>query len=124
MVGISRGSTAFAVVALGIFGLLSYIVSERQQELSIRMALGAQPAGVLWIVLRHGLLLAAVGSVAGVFAAFAAVRKIGSLVPEVAQPDAATLAVVSAVALTIALAACALPAWRASRIDPLEGLKE
>ena len=71
-------AAALSLAALGIFGLLSYIVSERQQELSIRMALGAQPAGVLWIVLRHGLLLAAVGSVAGVFAAFAAVRKIGS----------------------------------------------
>jgi putative ABC transport system permease protein len=117
-------ASALALAALGIYGLLSYAVTERQQELSIRMALGAQPGGVRWMVLRQGLLLAVIGSVVGVAAAYAVARQIASLLYGVSPGDPLALTAVASVALASAALACALPAWRASRIDPLTGLKE
>ena len=72
-------ASALALSALGIYGLLSYPVTERHQELSIRLALGARPGGVRWLVLRDGLLLSVIGSLAGVAAAYAAARQVASL---------------------------------------------
>lgn len=115
--------SALSLAALGIYGLLSYAVTERRQELSIRMALGARPAELLWMVLRQGLVLAVAGSSAGLAAAFVAGRKMGSLLYGVAPGDPLTLAGVGVLALSIAAAACALPAWRASRTNPLVGLR-
>jgi ABC-type antimicrobial peptide transport system permease subunit len=115
---------ALALAALGIYGLLSYAVTQRQQELSIRMALGAQRGGVLWLVLRQGLVLAGVGSVLGLAGAYAAARKVGSMLHGVAPGDPVTLATVGTLALLIAAIACALPAWRASRLNPLDGLRD
>jgi predicted permease len=117
-------ASALALAALGIYGLLSYAVTERQQEISIRMALGAQPGGVRWMVLRQGLTLAVIGSVVGVAAAYASARQIASLLYGVSPGDPVALTGVALVALLSATVACALPAWRASRIDPLTGLKE
>lgn len=115
---------ALALAALGIYGLLSYAVTQRQQELSIRMALGAQRGGVLWLVLRQGLVLAGVGSVLGLAGAYAAARKVGSMLHGVAPGDPVTLATVGTLALLTAAIACALPAWRASRLNPLDGLRD
>jgi hypothetical protein len=117
-------ASALSLAALGIYGLLSYAVTERRQELSIRMALGARPAGLLWMVMRQGLTLAVAGSVAGLVAAFVAAQKISNLLYGVAPGDPLTLAGVGTLALSIAAVACALPAWRASRTNPLAGLRE
>jgi putative ABC transport system permease protein len=116
--------SAVSLAALGIYGLLTYTVTERQQELSIRLALGARPAGVLLMVLRQGAGLAAAGTIAGVAIAYAAARNIGSLLYGVSPGDPIALGAGAAVAITVAMAACALPACRASRLNPLGGLKE
>jgi predicted permease len=123
LLAIFAGS-ALALAALGIYGLLSYAVAERQQEISIRMALGAQPGLVRWMVLRQGLSLAIIGSVVGVAAAYAAARQLASQLYGVSPGDPVALGAVAAVALASAMTACAFPAWRASRIDPIVGLKE
>ena len=117
-------ASALALSALGIYGLLSYAVTERRQELSIRLALGARPGGVRWLVLRDGLLLAVIGSLAGVAAAYAAARQVASLLYGVSPGDPVAFGSVVAVAIGTATAACAIPAWRASRVDPLAGLRE
>jgi putative ABC transport system permease protein len=115
---------ALALAALGIYGLLSYAVTERQQELSIRMALGAQRGGVLWLVLRQGIFLAIAGSAVGLVAAYVAARNIGSLLYGVTPGDPLTLTAVASVAIGIASVACVLPAWRASKLNPLDGLRD
>jgi putative ABC transport system permease protein len=114
---------ALALAALGIYGVLSYAVAERRQEISIRMALGAQPGGVLWLVMRQGLLLTIAGSVAGVLAAWLAARALATVLFGVAPGDPAALAGATVLALAVAVVACLLPAWRASRLDPLAALR-
>jgi putative ABC transport system permease protein len=119
------GFAAFALslAALGIYGVLSYAVAERRQEISIRMALGAQPGGVLWLVVRQGLLLTVAGSAAGVLGAWLAARTLAAVLFGVAPGDPAALVGATFLALVVALAACLLPAWRASRLDPLAALR-
>lgn len=117
-------ASAAALAALGIYGLLAYSVTERQQELSVRLALGAQRWGVMWMVLRQGLTLAVAGSAAGLACAWLAARQLTSLLHGVAPADPLTLTAVAALAMTVALVACTVPAWRAARINPLDGLRE
>ena len=117
-------ASALALAALGIYGVLSYAVTERQQELSIRMALGAQRNGVLWMVMRQGLVLEAIGCSIGTASAYAVARQIGAILYGVSPGDPATMTGVAGVALAIATIACAVPAYRASRLQPLEGLRE
>jgi putative ABC transport system permease protein len=114
---------ALALAALGIYGVLSYSVNQRQQELSVRMALGAQPRHVLWLVVRQALWLAGIGGALGACGAVAVGRVLSSLLYGVSSGDAAAFAAAIGLALVTALAACLLPARRAASLDPLAGLR-
>jgi putative ABC transport system permease protein len=114
---------ALGLAALGIYSVLSYAVSQRRQELSVRMALGAQPRDVLWLVVRQGLALAAIGGAAGAFGAFALGRTLSSLLYGVSAVDVTAFAVAIGLSLMTALVACFLPARRAAGLDPLQGLR-
>src|SRR5262245_14892043 len=114
---------ALGLAALGIYSVLSYAVSQRQQELSVRMALGAQPRDVLWLVVRQGLVLALVGGVVGGAGALALGRTLSSLLFGVSPVDLASFGAAIVLALVTAIATCLLPARRAASIDPLRGLR-
>ena len=115
---------ALLLAAIGTYGVLSYTVAERRREIGIRMALGADQSNVLGQVLRQGLILTTVGIVAGLAGAFALNRLIASLLFGVQPTDPATLIVVVATITAVAAIACWLPAWRASRVDPIVVLRE
>ncbi|MGZ3439700.1 MAG: ADOP family duplicated permease, partial [Polyangia bacterium] len=109
---------AFLLAAIGIYGLLSFAVSNRTQEIGVRMAVGATPGTILRMVLREGLVLAALGALLGLGAAWAAGRSLEALLVGVTPTDPATLAVAFALVLVMTLAGSLAPAWRASRLDP------
>jgi putative ABC transport system permease protein len=117
---------AFAALlaAVGIYGVLSYMVSQRTREIGIRMSLGASRGRVLGQVLAEGMRLAAIGLVIGVAGAIAAGRLMASLLHEVKPGDPTVLTGTTAVLALIALAACYLPARRAARLDPLSALRQ
>jgi putative ABC transport system permease protein len=120
--------TLFALVALvlaaiGIYGVISYSVTQRTQEIGVRMALGAQQGDVLRLVLREGAALAAAGVVIGVGGAFIATPLIRSWLFGIERTDPATIAGTALSLVAIALAASYLPARRASRVDPLVAMR-
>lgn len=119
---------AFAVLSLllaavGLFGVLSYVVAQRSTEIGIRMALGAQRGDVLWRTLADGLKPAGAGLLAGLLVSVGAARLIRNLLYGVEPLDASVFAGVAFVLLAVASAACLVPAWRASRLDPLQALR-
>ncbi|HXT22304.1 MAG TPA: ABC transporter permease, partial [Thermoanaerobaculia bacterium] len=111
------------IAAVGLYGLLAYAVSRRTAEIGLRMALGARPGDALALVLRDGAVLVGGGLVVGTAGAWAIGRLLGGSLHEVKPGDPLTFAAVAAVLAAVALLACALPARRASRIDPLAALK-
>ena len=118
----------FAVVALvlaavGTYGILSYLVTERQREIGIRMALGAGQGQVVRLVLGQGLAMAVIGIVLGIAGAFALSRLLTSLLYGVSPADPATFATVAGVIVVVALAACIVPTRRATRVDPLMAIR-
>jgi putative ABC transport system permease protein len=115
---------ALALSAVGIFGVLAFSVSRRTREFGIRMALGAQSATVLRMVLCEALGITAVGICAGLIAASALTRSLASLLFGVAPLDALTFAGAAALLAAVALAACAIPACRAARVDPAVTLRQ
>ena len=117
------GSLAMLLSAVGIYGLLSHAVTQRTQEMGIRMALGAQTADVLKLVLSQGMMLALAGEAIGLIAAFALTRLIRGLLFGVTPSDATTFVAVGAVLMMVALLACYLPARRATKVDPLIALR-
>jgi putative ABC transport system permease protein len=119
---------AFALVALllasvGIYGVMAYSVAQRTQELGIRMALGAQRSDVLKLILRHGLQLTLLGIAIGLAGSLALTRLISSHLFGVTATDPLTFLAVAAVLLIVAMAACLVPARRATKVDPMEALR-
>jgi putative ABC transport system permease protein len=115
---------ALLLAAIGIYGLMAYSVAERTQEFGVRLALGARADDVLRLVLGQAARLALVGVVAGTAGALAMSRLVGALLYDVAATDAATFAITSAGLLVVALVAAYLPARRATRISPVEALRQ
>jgi len=120
---------AFAVLALllssvGIYGVMSYLVSQRGREIGIRMALGSSQSSVLGLITGEGMLLVGVGLVAGVAAALVLARLLRGLLYGVTSHDPITLITVPILLAVVALVACVIPARRASRIDPLLALRQ
>jgi putative ABC transport system permease protein len=114
---------ALVLAAVGIYGVISYSVTQRQREIGIRMALGAERRSVTLMVVREGVRLAFLGIGAGLVAGFFVSRLMASFLFDVTPSDPATFASVSILSGAVALAACYLPARRASRIDPMAALR-
>ncbi len=117
------GGLGLLLAVVGVYGVVSYAASQRRHEIGIRIALGAPPASVLGLVVRQALILVAVGVGIGVVAALAVSRVLVSLLVGVPSYDILTFTSVSALMLGVALAACYIPARRATRVDPVVALR-
>jgi ABC-type antimicrobial peptide transport system permease subunit len=118
------GCMALALAAIGLYGTMSCAVSQRRRELALRMALGAEPSDLLRLVLRHGLALTAGGVALGSAAALGLTRLIGDLLYQVSPRDPVIFGCAFVVMMMVTSGACLLPARRATRTDPVRGLRE
>ena len=118
------GAVALVLAAIGIYGLMAYSVEQRTQEMGIRMALGADRATIRKLVVWHGMRLALVGVVLGIGAAFGLTRLMASFLFGVKSWDPAVFVTVPVILSAVALLAVWLPATRASRLDPMQALRE
>jgi ABC-type antimicrobial peptide transport system permease subunit len=121
--------SAFAVLtgvlaAVGVYGLLMWVVNERRRELAIRLALGARPTALARTVTLQGVTLVAIGAAIGLTASRAAGTLLRAVLFQTGLSDPGAVAGSAVLLLGAALAACALPAWRAAKVEPLEGLRE
>lgn len=114
---------ALVLAAVGLYGVLSHIVSQRRQEIAVRMALGAGRGDVIWLVVRQGLMLAVAGAAIGLVAAVLSGRVLQTVLFGVSPLDPQTLAGVVVLIMAVALIACAMPARRAASVDPLSALR-
>jgi len=114
---------ALLMASLGLYGVISYLVERRTQELGIRIALGAQRSNVLRLVLGDGLKMAAGGVAIGLLAAFGLTRLLARMVYGVTTTDPITFGTIALVLIVVALLACYLPARRATKVDPLVALR-
>jgi len=117
------GIIALLLAATGLYGVLSYGVARRTNEIGIRMALGAKPGDVLAMILKQGMTLVLVGLVVGLASALALTRMMKTLLFQIEPTDPITFAGVSAMLALVALMACYVPSRRALRIDPLRALR-
>jgi putative ABC transport system permease protein len=122
LLGIFAGG-AMLLAALGIYGVTAYMVTQRQQEIGLRMALGASRIAVLGLVVRQGMSLLAAGLAAGLVFSLALMWVLSSLLFAVRPYDPVSLAAAAASLALVALLACSIPAWRAARVDPLVALR-
>ena len=116
-------ATALLLASVGIYSVLSHIVRGRSREIGIRTALGARTGDVLGLIVREGMAPALIGIAIGAVAALGSAKVIEGLVFGVSATDPLTLAAVAAALAIVAFAASLIPAWRASRLDPLKVLR-
>jgi len=114
---------ALVLSAVGIYGVMAYTVSQRTQEIGVRLALGARPRDVLQLVLRRGIAMAIAGAVVGTVTALAFTRAMASLLYGVTSTDPLTFVAAPVLLALVALLACFVPAWRAARVDPKLALR-
>jgi predicted permease len=119
----SFAAIALVLASIGLYGVISYLVGQRTHELGIRIALGAQRQNVLRLVLGHGLKVAVVGIGIGLLAAFGLTRLLSNMVYGVSTTDPPTFLVITGLLLVVAVLASLVPAWRATRVDPLVALR-
>jgi ABC-type antimicrobial peptide transport system permease subunit len=117
------GGLALLLAAVGLYGVMSYAVAQSTRELGLRMALGADAANLLRLVISRGLRLAAGGVLLGTVAALAVTRLLGQLLYHVSPHDPVVFGLALAVITSTVIFACLLPAWRASRTDPARVLR-
>jgi len=117
------GSIAVVLAAIGIYGVIAYAGAQRRDEMATRLALGATPGGVFWLVMRQGAVLAIIGTAIGVGAAYVSGRIVASQVYAVRASDPVMLAGAIALVVAITLLATTIPAWRASRLSPSNALR-
>jgi ABC-type antimicrobial peptide transport system permease subunit len=118
------GGLALLLAAIGLYGVMSYAVSQRTRELGLRMALGAGASDLLRLVMSQGFALAAAGVLLGVAAALGLTRLMGDLLYKVSPRDPLAFGSAFVVMIVASLAACLLPAWRATRTDPVRALRD
>jgi ABC-type antimicrobial peptide transport system permease subunit len=115
---------AILLAGVGIYGVLSYLVSQRSREIGIRMSLGATRAGVLAMTLKQGMRLAIAGFALGLVGAFAAAKLLASVLHEVRPRDPEIMVFAPVMLAAVVLAACYVPAYRASKVDPVKSLRQ
>ena len=116
-------SLALVLAAVGLYGVMSYLVNQRTREIGIRMALGARQSNVLHMIMGQGTKLTLIGMVVGTIAALALTRSMSSLLYGVTSADPLTFASVAVLLALVALAAYYIPARRATKVDPMLALR-
>jgi putative ABC transport system permease protein len=115
---------ALLLAAVGLYGVMSHLVTQSTHDIGVLVTLGARPGNIIGLVVRQGMVLAGIGIVMGLAGAGALTRVMGSLLFGVSTTDVLTFAAVPVLLAAVAFAATAIPAWRATRVDPMVALRE